>query len=411
MSENAKETVLLAVDELARTFAGKSGDEVKAVRGVTFRVERGEFFTLLGPSGCGKTTTLRCVAGLEQPNGGSIRVAEKTVYSAAERRVVPPNKRDIGMVFQSYAIWPHMSVYDNVAFPLRVQRKEKSKDSMREQVSRSLATVGLGGYERRSATALSGGQQQRLALARALVWEPKLLLLDEPLSNLDAKLREELRVELKRLQRELGITSVYVTHDQVEALAMSDRVAVMDQGKIVQLGPPREIYLQPRSLFVARFVGNTNLVPGVVTGTCDPEETGEVRTAAGVLKGVAGERLEAGRHVLLSIRPEDVTLVPSSGRSAKASNRVNDGKNLIEGRAAATQFLGETADYRIDVDLPRLFNVRQSNRSLFHDGDEVLISAPVENCRIFVSDVGGENVEPFSDDTDQQAAPVGVAGA
>jgi iron(III) transport system ATP-binding protein len=401
---------LLAVDDLARTFAGKTGDEVKAVRGVTFRVERGEFFTLLGPSGCGKTTTLRCVAGLEQPNGGSIRVGEKTVYSAAERRVVPPNKRDIGMVFQSYAIWPHMSVYDNVAFPLRVQRKEKSKESIREHVSRSLATVGLSGYERRSATALSGGQQQRLALARALVWEPKLLLLDEPLSNLDAKLREELRVELKRLQRELGITSVYVTHDQVEALAMSDRVAVMDQGRIVQLGPPREIYLQPRSLFVARFVGNTNLVPGVLTRACEAENPGEVRTAAGTLKGVAGERLDAGQQVLLSIRPEDVTLTASEGTSRKADNRVQDGSNLLAGRAAATQFLGETAEYRIDVDLPRLFNVRQSNRSVFNEGDQVLVAAPVERCRIFVADALSDDIDPASaDDADQPVASMGVA--
>jgi iron(III) transport system ATP-binding protein len=394
---------LLAVEDLCRNFGGKKGEQVRAVRDVTFRVDRGEFFTLLGPSGCGKTTTLRCVAGLEQPNGGSIRVGDKLVYSARERRVVPPNKRDIGMVFQSYAIWPHMTVFDNVAFPLRVQRKERSKEALRQQVGRALATVGLAGYEERAATALSGGQQQRLALARALVWEPHLLLLDEPLSNLDAKLREELRVELKRLQRELGITSVYVTHDQVEALAMSDRVAVMDQGRIVQIGAPRDIYLKPRSLFVARFVGNTNLVHGVATASSAAESACEVRTRFGLLKGIAGESLATGQDVLLSVRPEDVTLTPMGARISPAgAGAVTAEQNVLHGRAASSQFLGDTADHRIDIQAEKLFNVRQSNRTVFNEGDEVVISADVASCRIFVADVAaleraGDVAEPVEE--------------
>jgi iron(III) transport system ATP-binding protein len=212
---------------------------VHAVRGVDITVEEGQFYTLLGPSGCGKTTTLRCLAGLETPDEGTISIDGEVVFSATEGSLVPPYKRDIGMVFQSYAIWPHMSVFQNVAFPLQEARPRRGRGEIRDKVKNALALVQLDGLQDRPAPFLSGGQQQRLALARALVNEPKVLLLDEPLSNLDAKLREETRTELRDLVKRLGITTVYVTHDQLEALTMSDLVAVMDQGEIVQTGVDR----------------------------------------------------------------------------------------------------------------------------------------------------------------------------
>src|SRR5438876_8807945 len=244
---------MLQVTMLRKTFTTERGG-VRAVEDVSFTVEEGRFFTLLGPSGCGKTTTLRCVAGLERPEAGTIRLDDAVLSGPG--RFMPTYARDIGMVFQSYAIWPHMTVFDNVAFPLRVARTRPTLLEIRQRVSQALATVRLEGLQDRAATKLSGGQQQRLALARALVREPKLLLLDEPLSNLDAKLREQMRMELRQLQRTLRLTTLYVTHDQVEALAMSNVVAVMHQGRIMQTGAPREIYERPANRFVAEFIGS-----------------------------------------------------------------------------------------------------------------------------------------------------------
>ena len=276
---------MLEVQNLVKTFDGErqkrrarkeqsaNGDapaRVFAVNDVSFTVEPGELFTLLGPSGCGKSTTLRSIAGLEQPDSGIVSVGGTVLFAAgagAEKRVnVPANKRGLGMVFQSYAIWPHMTVFENVAFPLRVRpRKQRpSKREISERVERVLETMELLQYADRHATKLSGGQQQRLALARAIVIEPSLLLLDEPLSNLDAKLRESLRFELKRLQRELGITSIYVTHDQIEALSLSSNIAVMRAGEVVQLGKPRDIYENPQNKFVAEFIGTSNFIDGTV---------------------------------------------------------------------------------------------------------------------------------------------------
>ncbi len=253
---------MLTITQLVKTFPPGRGERtgrVRAVDDVSFTVEEGELFTLLGPSGCGKTTTLRSIAGLETPDGGEIRIRDRVLFSSKQRIRVPANERGLGMVFQSYAIWPHMNVYKNVAFPLQVlpRRRRPGRKELRERVERVLAVVQLDQLASRQATDLSGGQQQRLALARALVMEPPLLLLDEPLSNLDAKLREDMRFELKRLQRELGITGIYVTHDQVEALAMSNRVAVMRAGKIEQVGRPREVYEAPKSRFVADFISRS----------------------------------------------------------------------------------------------------------------------------------------------------------
>src|SRR5437763_10751987 len=234
--------------------------DVPAVRGVSFEVAPGEQLTLLGPSGCGKTTTLRAIAGLEQPSGGEIRIGGAPVYSSAQRVNIPAEKRGLSMVFQSYAIWPHMTVFENVAYGLRVRRE--SKDQIAEKVDRALDMVQMRAFAERGASQLSGGQQQRVALARAFVFQPSVMLFDEPLSNLDAKLRADMRIELRELQHRLGITSVYVTHDLEEALAMSDRIVVMRDGKVEQTGTPDEIYSLPSNAFVADFIGSANLIRG-----------------------------------------------------------------------------------------------------------------------------------------------------
>src|SRR5438128_10272419 len=231
-----------------------------AVAGVSFQVQPGEQLTLLGPSGCGKTTTLRAIAGLERPSGGAIRIGGAPVYSSAQHVNIPAEKRGLSMVFQSYAIWPHMTVFDNVAYGLRVRRE--SREAIAEKVERALDMVQMRAFRDRGASQLSGGQQQRVALARAFVFQPSVLLFDEPLSNLDAKLRADMRIELRELQHRLGITSIYVTHDLEEALAMSDRIVVMRDGLIEQTGTPDEIYRLPNSAFVADFVGSANLIRG-----------------------------------------------------------------------------------------------------------------------------------------------------
>jgi iron(III) transport system ATP-binding protein len=300
---------MLRIDHLVKSFAGEKarGKKAKAQEGhatvfavndVSFEVKEGELFTLLGPSGCGKTTTLRSIAGLEKPDSGTIAVGDRVLFSGGakggDRAVnMPANQRGLGMVFQSYAIWPHMTVFDNVAFPLQVRKRadRPSKAEIKERVERVLATMELSPQAGRQATKLSGGQQQRLALARALVIQPPLLLLDEPLSNLDAKLRESLRYELKRLQRELGITSVYVTHDLEEALAMSDRIVVMRDGNIEQIGSPTEIYNLPRNAFVADFIGSSNLITGRLRPDLASDGLIALETSAGqIVYGVAHGR-------------------------------------------------------------------------------------------------------------------------
>src|SRR3954454_1740812 len=296
---------MLTVKGLCTEYVNERKQAIRAAHDVSFDVPPGKLFTLLGPSGCGKTTTLRSIAGLERPQAGEIRVGDEVIYSSTRRIFVPPNQRGLGMVSQSYAIWPHMTVYENAAFPLRVARRRKfSRREIDERVNRVLATVDLAELAQRDATRLSGGQQQRLALARALVMEPRLLLLDEPLSNLDAKLRERMRFELKRLQRDLGITTVYVTHDQSEALALSHSIAVMNAGRIEQLGSPREVYERPKNQFVADFIGSTNFVAGEVAGPDSAAGFYRIQSELGVLKARAVEPLGAGEKVVLSIRPE-----------------------------------------------------------------------------------------------------------
>ncbi|HYB71317.1 MAG TPA: ABC transporter ATP-binding protein [Candidatus Bathyarchaeia archaeon] len=303
-------------------------------------VRRGEIFTLLGPSGCGKTTTLRLVAGLERPDGGEITLRGRLVASVPRRVFVAPNRRNLGMVFQSYAIWPHMTVFDNVAYPLTL--RGTGRREIRERVGRVLDLVGLAGTEARAATLLSGGQMQRLALCRALVYEPDLLLLDEPFSNLDAKLREQMRLELRLLQRRLGITVLFVTHDQIEALGLSDRIAVMQAGRVEQVGAPRSLYEHPGSAFVRDFLGSTVILRGRVAGVA----AGDVRVALnGGLAGcsVAGRSVSTAAlapdaPVHVAIRPEDIAVDVAPGD-----------RRALQGVIEALLFVGDHYEARVSL--------------------------------------------------------------
>lgn len=333
---------MLSVKSLHTDYAAADGQVVNAVQDVSFDVPDGGLFTLLGPSGCGKTTTLRSIAGLERPKSGSIDVGGCVVFSSEQRIFVAPNRRNFGMVFQSYAIWPHMNVFKNVSFPLEVRKQRPSRKEIAERVMRVLAAVRLADFVDRDATKLSGGQQQRLALARALIMEPRLLLLDEPLSNLDAKLREAMRFELKRMQRELGLTTIYVTHDQSEALALSHEIAVMNDGRIVQIGSPRDIYERPRNKFVADFVGNTNFLPGTMLSAAAGNGRCRVATPLGEINAQCVDDIGQGAAVAVSVRPEDVEL------SEDALVGEED-DNLCVATVAAKVFLGDYLDFQVKV--------------------------------------------------------------
>jgi iron(III) transport system ATP-binding protein len=293
--------------------------------------------SLLGPSGCGKTTTLRCIAGFEQPDQGRISINGEMVANAATQTFVPPNRRNFGMVFQSYAIWPHMTVFNNVAYPLKVQRRH-SRDDIRRLVKEKLRIVGLDGYDDRYPNQLSGGQQQRVALARALVMGPKLLLFDEPLSNLDAKLRERMRFELTEIQKQLGIPAVYVTHDQAEAMVMSDRVIVMESGLVAQEGVPREVYARPTTRFVADFIGLSNFVPATVE-----ERAGD---GTWITSGPLGRQhclgtgtLSPSASVLLAVRPERIELASEPFESAP----------MFDAKISRVYFVGPYTEYFLDL--------------------------------------------------------------
>jgi iron(III) transport system ATP-binding protein len=363
---------VLSVKSLHTEYAGANGQLVKAAQDISFEVPDGELFTLLGPSGCGKTTTLRSIAGLERPRLGDIEVGGRVVFSAANGIFVAPNRRNFGMVFQSYAIWPHMNVFKNVAFPLEVRKARPSKKEIENKVMRVLAAVQLAELADRDATKLSGGQQQRLALARALVMEPQLLLLDEPLSNLDAKLREKMRFELKRMQRELDLTTVYVTHDQGEALALSHEIAVMSEGRIVQIGSPRDIYERPRNKFVADFVGNTNFIDGTIVSATAGNGRCRVSTALGEINVQCVENLANGVPVIVSVRPEDVEL-------SEAPPTPADDDNLCRGTVNAKVFLGDYLDFQVKVGESMLLaRVHPSLRT--PTGDPIHVRMRAEKC-------------------------------
>jgi iron(III) transport system ATP-binding protein len=329
---------VLHVENLTKLYT--PGENGGGIRNVAFDVAAGEFYTLLGPSGCGKTTTLRCIAGLEEPSTGRMTIGNRLVFDADKGVLVPANQRQLGMVFQSYAVWPHMSVFENTAFPLRMsQARRWTESDIKQRVMHTLEKMELAAFAARSAAQLSGGQQQRLALARALVAEPRLLLLDEPLSNLDALLREQMRSELRRLQREVGVTAIYVTHDQSEALALSDRIAVMHQGRIVQVGAPQEIYHQPRNSFIAGFVGRSNILRGKRLDGL-PEGGLRIETALGPVLCMAPSRGGTEANAVL-IRPEHVVLTtpkPDHG-----------GPNRFQGRITQTAFLGEAVECIVEV--------------------------------------------------------------
>ncbi|MGE0417010.1 MAG: ABC transporter ATP-binding protein [Acetobacteraceae bacterium] len=328
---------MLRVEDLHKAFVTDDG-AFHALRGVSITVEQGQFFTLLGPSGCGKTTALHCIAGLETPDAGEIELAGETVFSGSRNVDVPTHRRDLGIVFQSYAIWPHMTVYENVAFPLR--HGHRRGGDVHGRVMRALALVKLDHLADRPTPYLSGGQQQRVALARALVHEPPLLLLDEPLSNLDAKLREEMRAELRQITASLGMTVVYVTHDQIEALAMSDRIALMRDGTIVQEGTPREIYFRPRSAFVADFFAGGNIVPGRLVERTSSGGAGIVTTALGQYACALPTPLQNGSKVDLVIRAEGFRLCDPAVDPTDAPNRIN-------AKVEDTIFLGSSVEARL----------------------------------------------------------------
>ena len=370
---------MLRVEGLFTEYPNDRGEVVKAAQDVTFTVAEGRLFTLLGPSGCGKTTTLRSIAGLERPRAGEISVNGRVVYSSSKGVFVAPNRRGFGMVFQSYAIWPHMTVFKNAAFPLEVGDKRYSRTQIRDKVMRVLTAVQLDDLADREATKLSGGQQQRLALARALVMEPALLLLDEPLSNLDAKLREKMRFELKRLQRELKITTVYVTHDQSEALALSHEIAVMNEGRIQQIGRPRDIYEHPSTQFVADFVGNTNFIEGqVVSGVAAREAAlGEggyhvVRTELGDVTVKTVQPLRPDERVSLSVRPEDVELTETRP----------DRENVWQARVDQKIFLGDAIDFRVTIGTRTLLS-RQHPTLRTPVGGTIFVHVDPANCIVF----------------------------
>jgi ABC-type Fe3+/spermidine/putrescine transport system ATPase subunit len=309
---------------------------VAAVDHIDLDIKAGEFFTLLGPSGCGKTTTLRIIGGLERPEEGKVTVGNKVVVSISDRKFVQPDKRDMGMVFQNYALWPHMTVFENVAYPLKMRKVKRAE--LRDRVLDVLKLVGLEGFESRPSPLLSGGQQQRVALARALVYSPQVLLLDEPLSNLDAKLRVTMRQELKELQQRVDVTMIFVTHDQVEALSLSDRIAIMNSGQVEQIGTPEEVYLHPATAFAQDFLGQTISVRGTMgdDGMVAIGGDGDSRMRGAITRG----DIKRGDAVTVAIRPE---------RMLAHRDMPGDATNVVRAKVRETTFIGDRYEYTTEV--------------------------------------------------------------
>ncbi|GFN24244.1 ABC transporter ATP-binding protein [Thermanaeromonas sp. C210] len=347
--------------ELKLINISKAFGKIKVINDFSLHVKEGEFLTLLGPSGCGKTTLLRIIAGFVYPDQGDIYFDDQRVND------LPPNRRDTAMVFQSYALFPHMTVKGNISFGLKM--KKVPRKIINERLEWAVNLVGLSGLEDRLPRELSGGQQQRVALARALVMHPRILLFDEPLSNLDAKLRERMRIEIRELQQRLGITTVYVTHDQAEALVISDRIAIMRQGYLLQVGAPEEIYKRPNSQFVADFIGLANFIKGTV------EEVNEkgclLETPIGNLKveRISG-KIEKGSEVIAYIRPEDIILSPNSAT-----------ENLFKARVSIRTYMGSITDYHLDIGGTRL-RAQQSGEGKFKPEEIVNVYLPPEKCGI-----------------------------
>jgi iron(III) transport system ATP-binding protein len=351
--------MFVVLEDVVKIFPARGGSgEVVAVDHVFIEIERGELVTLLGPSGCGKTTTLRLIAGFEFPTQGTISLDGKVINDE------PPHKRDMSMVFQSYAIFPHLSVYENMAYGLNVQRLPKNE--VRERVAKAMELVELTGLENRAPNQLSGGQQQRVALARALVMEPKVLLMDEPLSNLDAKLREQMRTEIRLIQKRLGITSVYVTHDQVEAMTLSDRIVVMNEGKIEQIGPPIEIYRRPQTRFVADFIGRANFVEATVRDVLDGQLVVDALGTTMTVAAPSGAFRE-GHTALIVVRPEMV--------------EIDHPEAQVEGIVRIANYLGDVVEYDVEVKGQLLALVENDPRhTTIHPEGETVRLRFLEDC-------------------------------
>lgn len=356
----------ITVDGLTKTFHLQEST-VQALDSLTLVAPYNKVLTLLGPSGCGKTTLLRSIAGLEVPDAGEIQIGDKLVFSSRRKVFLPPNKRNISMVFQSYAIWPHMTVFSNVAYPLQVQKVAKSE--IKKRVGETLAQVQLEGFEDRPATKLSGGQQQRVALARALVAQPRVLLFDEPLSNLDAKLREEARKELRSFLTELGISAIYVTHDRLEALTISDVIAVMNAGKIVEIGAPKAMYYNASSKFVVSFMGDVNLVEGQIV-----QKRGDltfVQSPLGKTACKASLELPIGARGTLCMRPEIFVLVADAEKQEQNHLRCTVKQLLFTGETYEAEVV--IGDVQLSVTLSSFTDVRQE--------DTISLFADPERCR------------------------------
>jgi iron(III) transport system ATP-binding protein len=356
----------ITITDVSKSYGGKA--EGAAVSGLSLDIRDNTFVTLLGPSGCGKTTTLRLIAGYLVPDSGTIHVGARQISSPDT--IVPPERRGMGMVFQNYAVWPHKTVFENVVFGLRVRKVPIEK--AREQVDKALALVNLTGLGDRLPNELSGGQQQRVALARSLVVEPDILLLDEPLSNLDAKLREKMRGELKQLQRRTGITFVYVTHDQSEALALSDQIAVMHGGRLQQFGTPHEVYAKPANRVVADFMGLVNLLPGRIDAVSGGRA--RVTTASGLGLDVAlPDGMAQGDEVEIAIRPEDITI------RGKANGVLTAGHGTVREHT----FLGNINEYFLTLGAGEELRVQTHPTQQFTVGQQVTISVDADHCNLF----------------------------
>jgi iron(III) transport system ATP-binding protein len=356
------------VPEIHVSSLVKQFGEQRALDHVGFDVHEGELFTLLGPSGCGKSTTLMSIAGFQTPEEGRIAVGDETFFDASRRLSVPAEQRNLGIVFQSYAVWPHMTVFDNLAFPLKVRRL--AKRDIRSRVEDVLELVEMSQYVKRYPHQLSGGQQQRVALARALAYSPSVLLLDEPFSNLDAKLRERARAWVKELQSTLGLTTIFVTHDQDEALSMSDRVAVMNVGEVQQIGTPEEVYRHPANRFVAEFVGRVNLIAGVVASRDGGNVVLQIPDSSHRL-AVASNGAPVSETVTVAVRPEAMTLLPEDDGTF-------NGTNTWEADVHTVAFLGDHYEYELNAGPVAL--VAQSSRRV--DGARLKVHIPPDACAV-----------------------------
>ena len=378
MQENPEEKTRVPTDkkEFAVRLSGltKRFGKITAIENITIDVPQGSFLTLLGPSGSGKTTVLRCIAGVEEPDAGTIEISGKVVFSASARVSLPSEKRNVGMVYQSYALWPHMKVYENVAYPLRVRRTSKSE--IEKMVSEVLDELGISEVSGRYPSMISGGQQQRVALARALVYRPSVLLLDEPLSNLDEQLRQSVRDDLKQLQRKIGISTIYVTHDTTEALSLSDKIVLLNKGKVDSEGDPQTMLMHPSTGFTAKFVGGMLVLDGVVDKILKEAESAVVQTNLGkILCDTDGQATVAGGEVKLCIRPGELSIAAE-----------NDSENVLLGIVKGITLAADRKGVRVSfgdqtvlIPMPRMDS---RNPSV---GDAIRVKVPPAACYIIVA--------------------------